>query len=465
MSVNNIAMVALIGRPNVGKSTFFNRLTRSRDAIVDPTPGVTRDRHYARLTWNDKPYMLVDTGGIDDDGELMTQHIRKQALQAIEEADIIIFLMDGRQSLTPGDYEIATLLRRTDKKVFFVVNKIDGPEQEINLLSPFYELGVEKLWPLSAEHSYGFNDLLNELSDQLPDDDTTLDLPLNTIRLAFLGRPNVGKSSMINQIIGQERMVVSDISGTTRDSVDSLLTRDDYNYLLIDTAGIRRKGKTTDKLEKFSILKSLGSLTRCEIAVVLIDASEGITEQDTTVIGYTQDHGRACIILLNKWDLIKGDVKRQKQLLEELAMATKFIAFAPVIKVSALTGSGIKRLFPTIGAVHRQFNQRFSTSKINQILRDAVERHEPSMHKGRRLKLYYTAQVKTAPPTFVVITNAPKGIHFSYERYLINKFRDGLGLDRTPIQMIFKERSQRKTKDQLFDSRSKDNKRKPKKKH
>lgn len=422
-------------------------MTRSRDAIVDPTPGVTRDRHYARLSYNERPYILVDTGGIDNDGDLMTDHIRNQAMQAVDEADIIIFLMDGRQSLTPGDYEIAQLLRRTEKKVFFVVNKIDGPEQEYNLLPPFYELGVEKLWPLSADHGFGFNDLLAGLSAHLPDDEANLDLPDNTIRLAFLGRPNVGKSSMINRIIGEERMVVSDISGTTRDSVDTLLTKDAHNYLLIDTAGIRRKGKTKDKLEKFSILKSLGALSRCEIALVLIDAGEGITEQDTTVIGYTQDQGKACIILINKWDLIQDDVKRQKQLLDELAMATKFIPFAPVIKVSALTGSGVKRLFPTIGSVYRQFNERFNTSVLNQVLRHAVERHEPPMHKGRRLKLYYTSQMKTSPPTFVVIANAPKGIHFSYERYLINQFREGLGLDRTPIRLIFKERSKRRTKD------------------
>ncbi|MDH4319320.1 MAG: ribosome biogenesis GTPase Der, partial [Desulfobulbaceae bacterium] len=342
----------------------------------------------------------------------------------------------------------AQLLRRTEKKVFFVVNKIDGPEQESNLLPPFYELGVDKLWPLSAEHGFGFNDLLTGLSTHLPDDeDANLDHPDNTIRLAFLGRPNVGKSSMINRIIGEERMVVSDISGTTRDSVDTLLSKDTHNYLLIDTAGIRRKGKTKDKLEKFSILKSLGALNRCDIALVLIDAGEGITEQDTTVIGYTQDQGKACILLLNKWDLVQDDPKRQKKLLEDLAMATKFIPFAPVIKVSALTGSGIKRLFPTIGSVYRQLNERFNTSVLNQLLRHAVERHEPPMHKGRRLKLYYTSQMKTAPPTFVVIANAPKGIHFSYERYLINQFREGLGLDRIPIRLIFKERSMRRTKD------------------
>ncbi len=446
MSSQFIPIVALIGRPNVGKSTLFNRLTRKRDAIVDPTPGVTRDRHYAKLTWNEYPLMLVDTGGIENLDDVMTTHIRNQALMAIEEADIILFLMDGRQGLNPADQEIVNMLRRTKKDVFFIVNKIDSPVQENNLLSSFWELGVEKLWSLSADHGYGYHTLMDGLCDKLKPSGESVEHPENTISLAFLGRPNVGKSSMINRIVGEERMVVSDISGTTRDSVDTLLSRNQYNYLLVDTAGIRRKGKTTDKLEKFSILKSLGSIARCDIALVLIDAGEGITEQDTKVIGYTQDQGRACIILVNKWDLLKSDTKRQKQLLEEIELATTFISFAPVIKVSALTGSGIKRIFPLIGSIYKQFNQRFTTSSLNRLLEDAVEHHVPPLYHGRRLKLYYTAQINTAPPTFAVVANAPKGIHFSYQRYLKNKFREGLGLDKVPIRMVFKERSQRRKK-------------------
>ena len=250
-------LVALIGRPNVGKSTLFNRMTRRRDAIVDPTPGVTRDRHYARVQYEGHPFTLVDTGGIDDEEDTMSGHIRNQAMRAVDEADIILFLMDGRQGLTPIDQEIADLLRRTEKKVFFLVNKIDSPELEIELISPFYELGVAELWALSADHGYGFVTLMEALTADLRQQDVREELPDGTMKLAFLGRPNVGKSSMINAIIGQPRMVVSDIAGTTRDSVDTLLTRDKYNYLLIDTAGIRRKGKTRDKLEKFSILKAL----------------------------------------------------------------------------------------------------------------------------------------------------------------------------------------------------------------
>ena len=293
MTMENATLVALIGRPNVGKSTLFNRMVKRRDALVDPTPGVTRDRHYARVSWEEHPFMLVDTGGIDDEDDTITNHIRHQALLAIEEADIIFFLMDGREGLTPSDIEIVDLLRRTEKKVFFIVNKIDSPDVEDALLSPFWELGVDELWALSGDHGFGFKTLMDSLLPCLQQSDLQIELPENTMRIAFLGRPNVGKSSMVNTIIGQERMVVSEIAGTTRDSVDTLVSRDQYTYLLIDTAGIRRKGKTTDKLEKFSILKALKAIGRCDIALVLIDADEGITEQDTKVIGYTQDQGSA----------------------------------------------------------------------------------------------------------------------------------------------------------------------------
>ena len=444
MTNETATLVALIGRPNVGKSTLFNRLARRRDALVDPTPGVTRDRHYARVSWDEHPFLLVDTGGIEEESDSMTGHIRQQAFIAVEEAEVIFFLMDGREGLTPSDIEIVDLLRRTDKHVFFIVNKIDTPEIEDDLLAPFWELGVDRLWPLSGDHGYGLTTLMEAVLPHLGKDGSDADLPPNTMRVAFLGRPNVGKSSLVNTIIGQERMVVSEVAGTTRDSVDTLLTRDPYTYLLIDTAGIRRKGKTTEKLEKFSVLKALKAIGRCDIALVVIDAGEGITEQDTKVIGYTQEQGRALIVLINKWDLIENDPTRQTQLLEEIRQALNFIPFAPVLKVSALTGRGIKRLFPEIGKVHRQFYQRFPTAALNRLLAEAVAHHEPPYVHGRRLKFYYTAQLATAPPRFAVVTNDPKGIHFSYERYLTNAFRDGLGLDRVPVRLFFRERSGRR---------------------
>lgn len=442
MANTSCPIVALVGRPNVGKSTLFNRITKSRNALVDPTPGVTRDRHYERVKWENRTFILVDTGGIDDNPEdLLVNHIREQALAAIDEADIVLFLMDGRQGVTPADYQVVELLRRTQKPIYFVVNKIDSPEQELERLAQFYELGVEKLWPLSAEHSYGFNSLMEGLAAAIGSDDTGPELPDDTIKVAFFGRPNVGKSSMINRILGEDRMVVSDISGTTRDSVDTLLTYGKFSYLLIDTAGIRRKGKTKDKLEKFSILKSLASLEKCDVAVILIDAGEGITEQDSKVIGYALDHGRGLIILVNKWDLLVDDKKRQEHLLAEIGRQLPFVGFAPLLKVSAVTGFGVKRLFPVIGSVYRQYKATFPTAALNRLLQDATEEHTPPIFKNKRLKFYYTSQIGTCPPRFVIMTNSSKGVHFSYKRYLANRYRDGLGLDKVPIQLIFKEKS------------------------
>jgi GTP-binding protein len=447
MSNEATSIVALVGRPNVGKSTLFNRITRSRKALVDPTPGVTRDRQYDRVSWRGKFFILVDTGGIDDNpNDAMVDNIREQALTAVDEADVILLLLDAKDGLMAADYEVIQLLRRVEKKVFYVVNKIDGPEQEEELLLPFYELGVDPLWVVSAEHSYGFVTLMDGLSESLPDDETSKNLPEDTIRMAFLGRPNVGKSSMINRIVGEERMLVSEISGTTRDSVDTLLTHNDRNYLLIDTAGIRRKGKTKEKLEKFSILKALSALGRCDIAVVLIDAEDGITEQDATIIGYTQDQGRGLVLLVNKWDLIQGDKKRQTQLMEEIGMAVPFVGFAPLLNVSAKTGYGYKRLFPSVGAVYRQFSAQFSTSALNKLLAEAVEYHSPPIYKNKRLKFYYTSQLSTRPPTFVIMSNSYKGVHFSYRRYLVNRYREGLELDRVPLRLIFKDKKEQRSR-------------------
>ncbi len=443
----SLPIVALVGRPNVGKSTLFNRITKSRKALVDPAPGVTRDRHYQRVVWNGKGFILVDTGGIDNDPEdALVKHIREQALTAIEEADMVLFLMDGKEGLTPADLEVANMLRRSKKPVLYVVNKVDGPEVELDLLPPFYELGVEVLIPLSAEHRYGFLSLMEVVSGHIRSAEQGHDLPENTVKVAFLGRPNVGKSSLINQIIGEDRMVVSDISGTTRDSVDTLVVKGRYSYLFMDTAGIRRKGKTKEKLEKFSILKSLSALANCDIAVVLIDADEGITEQDTKVIGYVRDEGKGLVVLVNKWDLLEGNKKRQKAVLEKVAELLPFAGYAPLLRVSALTGYGIKLLFPTISSVYRQYTATFPTSSLNRLLADAVEHHSPPIYKNKRLKFYYTSQIGTCPPRFVVMTNSSKGVHFSYERYLTNRFREGLGLDKVGIQLIFRDKTAQRKK-------------------
>jgi GTP-binding protein len=443
-------IVALIGRPNVGKSTLFNRITRSRKALVDATPGVTRDRQYERVEWEQKSFILVDTGGIEQgsnaaaDGDSMAGNIREQTLQAVAEADVLLFLMDGKEGVTPTDLDVTKLLRKTDKPVYFVVNKIDGEELEQILLPAFYELGVEKLWPISAEHGYGVRSLVADLVAAVPQHEETSLQPADSVRIAFFGRPNVGKSSLINRLLGENRMVVSDIPGTTRDSIDTLLTTKKGSFLLIDTAGIRRRGKVKAKLEKFSIIKALAALERCDIALILIDAEEGITEQDTKVIGYTQEQGRACILVVNKWDLVKGDSKEQKKIVTELQMATAFVGFAPVLTLSALTGKGVQKLLPAIDSVYEQFCKTFSTSRLNRILQDATASHPPALHRGRRIKLLYITQIATRPPTFAVVTNYPKAIHFSYHRYLVNTFRKELGLDKTPIRIFFRERKRRK---------------------
>jgi GTP-binding protein len=444
------AIVALIGRPNVGKSTLFNRITKSRKALVDPTPGVTRDRQYERVDWEHKTFILVDTGGIAaesgpaEERDIMSGNIREQTLQAVAEADVLLFLLDGREGVTPTDFDVTNLLRRTDKPVYYVVNKIDGEELEPNLLPSFYELGVERLWPVSAEHGYGVRSLMDDLITVLPEHQESSLQPAESIRIAFFGRPNVGKSSLINRLLGEDRMLVSDIPGTTRDSIDTLLTKGAKNYLLMDTAGIRRKGRVKEKLEKFSIIKALAALERCDLALILINTEEGITEQDTKVIGYTQDEGKACILVVNKWDILKDDHKEQKKILAELKMATQFVGFAPILPLSALTGKGVNKLLPTIDSVYRQFSKTFPTSQLNRILRNAVDSHPPAVARGRRLKLLYTTQITSQPPTFAIVANYPKEIHFSYHRYLVNTFRKELGLNQTPIRIVFRERKRRK---------------------
>ncbi|MFH7319980.1 ribosome biogenesis GTPase Der [Desulfurivibrio sp. D14AmB] len=446
MTTNNtLPLVALIGRPNVGKSSLFNRIAGSRKAIVDPTPGVTRDRHYEKVTWNERTFMLIDTGGIESDQESrINPLIQEQTRLAVAEADMVLFLLDGREGVMPEDRDVVDILRRSGKRVLYLVNKIDAPDQAARLLPPFYELGVDQLWPLSAAHGLGLSDVLDQVVAELPPDQAAESAPPpDTIKIAFIGRPNVGKSSLVNRLLGEERMVVSDLPGTTRDSVDTMLTKGDKNYLLIDTAGIRRKGKVRERVEKFSVVRALHTLERCDLALILIDAEEGVTEQDTKVIGYGLERGRACLVLLNKWDLLKSDRKRQEHLLAEVERAVHFAGYAPVHKVSALTGIGIGKLFPLLDKVHEQYSREFSTPRLNKILSEAVAAHPPAMHKGRRLKLYYVTQISSRPPTLIIFANDPKGIHFSYSRFLVNRFRDALGLDQVPLRIFFRQRQRR----------------------
>ncbi|MFC1512909.1 ribosome biogenesis GTPase Der [Thermodesulfobacteriota bacterium] len=442
-------IVALVGKPNVGKSTLFNRLTKTNKAIVDPTPGVTRDRHYEQVTFNEKSFILVDTGGIEmEKDDEITGQIREQTWSAVDEADIILFMLDGKEGLSTEDYEVADHLRRSCKPVYFLVNKIDGPEVEQLRLPPFYELGAATLWPVSSSHGYGLRTFLEQFVDDLgaqaAADSAQAKLPSGTLSLACLGRPNVGKSSLINRLTGEERMVVSNIPGTTRDSVDTLLEKNGRHFLLIDTAGIRRKGKVQEKIEKFSVMRALSALERCDLVLILLDAGEGITEQDTKIIGYALEQGRGCVVVVNKWDLVQKDKKRQKQILEEVERATTFIGYAPVLTLSALTGVGTNKIFPTLLDVQAQFCREFTTGKLNRVLQKAVGEHSPSLHQGRRLKFYYTTQVTTKPPTFLVFVNYPKGVHFSYYRYLVNYYRNALGIDKSPLRLVLKERQRKR---------------------
>jgi len=434
-------IVAIIGRPNVGKSTFFNRVTGTRKALVDNFPGVTRDRHYGDATWDGIGFTLVDTGGFpDQDKDDFAHKIRFQIIQAIEDADVIILLLDGKHGISPFDEDIVKILRELTKPVFYAVNKIDGVEQEGKLYE-FYSLGIEKLYPISSEHRYGISDFLDDLTSVLPE--TLSDEAGEMIKLAVVGKPNVGKSSLINKILGQKRLLVSDTPGTTRDAIDSVCKINDTSYLLIDTAGIRRKAKVSKKLEKFSIIKALRSLDRCDVALIVIDAYQGITEQDITIAGYAFERGCGCIFLLNKWDIVEKDTKTALKYYEELRMQAKFLSFSPVITISALTGQRVLKIFGLVEEVFSQYSARIGTGPLNKILERAIERTEPSLHRGRRIKFLYATQISTKPPTFVCFVNYPDAVHFSYKRYLINQIRDKAGLDKTPIRIIFRKRTRR----------------------
>ncbi len=434
-------IVAIVGRPNVGKSTLFNRITRTRKALVDDSPGITRDRNYGDARWGDISFTLVDTGGFSDfASEEFGSLVKYQVMQAIEEADAIVALFDGRAGVTPIDTDLVQMLRQSSKPVFYSVNKIDGPRHE-SVLSDFSVLGVDSLHPVSAEHGYGVHDLLEALAALLPV--SAPEPASHRIRLSVMGRPNVGKSSLINRLLGDERLVVSEIPGTTRDAVDTICKVNDKEYVLIDTAGIRRKGRVRKKVEKFSIIKALRSLNRCDIALVMMDASEGVTDQDVRIAGYALERGRACIILLNKWDLVEKDSKPAERYVNKVKDRLKFVSFAPILTISALTGKRAFKVFDWAECVYEQYTMRISTGRLNRRLEAIINQHQPPAYRGRRIRFYYATQTSVAPPTLVCFVNYPDGVHFSYRRYVINKLREGLGMDRTPIRLIFRRREKR----------------------
>jgi GTP-binding protein len=434
-------IVAIVGRPNVGKSTLFNKMTRSRNALVDDFSGVTRDRIYGDAQWEEVSFTVIDTGGFSGfHSEQFVPLVRYQVMQAIEEADAVIMLFDGREGVTPVDTDLVQRLRQSNKPVFFGVNKIDGPRHE-HLLADFSVLGVAPLYPVSAEHRYGMGDLMDALTAVLPQ--STPETAADRIRLAVIGRPNVGKSSFINRLLGDERLVVSDLPGTTRDAVDTICKVKNEEYVLIDTAGIRRKKRVREKLEKFSVIKALKSLNRCHIALVMMDAVQGVTDQDVRIAGYAWERGRACIILLNKWDLVDKDATTVKGHVDAVRERVKFLSFAPVWTISALTGQRTFRIFDSVKTVYEQYTMRVSTGRLNRVFETIVGGHEPAMHRGRRMKFYYITQASVAPPTFVCFVNHPEGIHFSYERYMVNRLREALELDKTPLRLIFRKRDKK----------------------
>ncbi|UCG13828.1 MAG: ribosome biogenesis GTPase Der [Deltaproteobacteria bacterium] len=436
-------MVAIVGRPNVGKSTLFNRICRTRQALVDDTPGITRDRMISHVTWAGSSFCLVDTGGIEEgEGETpIKMGARQQAQIAVDEADVVLFLADGKEGLHSGDATVVDLLRRSDKPVLFAVNKIDGPEQE-DAAYEFYGLGVENLFPISAAHGYGIRDMMDALLEMLPRE--TVDEEMGKgIRVAVIGRPNVGKSSLVNRILGSERVLVSDMPGTTRDVIDVSFTLSDKSYVLIDTPGIRRRSKTREKIEKFSVLKALKSIDRCQVAVLLVDAAEGITSQDVRIAGYIHERRRGAVVVINKWDLMEGELKKIKQISDSLSHSLKFMPYAPRLRLSALTGKRVSRLLPTISDVFSQYSTRVTTAGLNETLAEAVSRHEPPMYGRGRVKIFYGTQVAIQPPTFILFANHPGAIHFSYERYLTNRIREAFSLNLTPLRLVFRRRSGR----------------------
>ncbi|HEY3308309.1 MAG TPA: ribosome biogenesis GTPase Der [Desulfuromonadaceae bacterium] len=432
-------IVAIVGRPNVGKSTLFNRLLGHRRAIVDDTPGVTRDRNYANITRFEKPFILIDTGGFEPVTEdRLLQQMREQSRLAIDEADVIIFMMDARSGLTPADIEVAAMLRRVKKPVFYVINKVDGDKLE-NESAEFYSLGIEQFFTISAEHNRGVGDLVDNLLEVFPAADPNETLEELT-KIAVVGRPNVGKSSLVNRLLGFERVVANPTAGTTRDSVDTLFTFNKKPYLLIDTAGIRRKGKTTQKLEKYSVVDALRSIERADVVLVVLSAEDGVTEQDERIAGYVHEAGKGCVFVINKWDTLEKDNATLGVYVDKVRTGFKYLAYAPMVFVSAANGQRTGKIIPFVDSVMEQFSRRITTADLNRVFSEAIDRHHAPLANGRRVKFYFSTQVGTRPPTFVIFTNQPENIHFSYERFLINSFREAFGFEGTPLRLIFRGR-------------------------
>lgn len=431
-------LIAIVGRPNVGKSTLFNRLCREKKAIVESLPGVTRDRNYADVTWDGVSLTIVDTGGFEPlNKDRFIAHINEQIELAIEEADVLILLTDGKEGLNPTDRDIIDRLRKAGKPTFLAVNKIDHPKHQ-ERIQDFYSLGVDTIFPISATHGHGVSYLMDKVLSVLPSMEEEVEGEL--VRVAVVGRPNVGKSSLINGILGYRRLVVSEMPGTTRDAIDSVIKMGEKGYLFIDTAGIRRKQKISLKLEKYCVVKALRSIDRSDIALILLDATQGVTNQDKRIAEYALERGKGIIIVINKWDLIQSQAEIRRYVLNKVKTGLRFIDFAPVITVSALKGKGIMGIFKLIDGVFNEYCSRISTHKLNQLMKEMVKTHKAPRVDGKRLKLFYATQISIKPPTIVAFVNYPEGVNAYYARYLLNKIRREAGLNRTPIRVSFKKR-------------------------
>lgn len=437
-------IVAVVGRPNVGKSTLFNKLIGRKLSIVDDTPGVTRDRIYGDCEWLNHKFLLVDTGGIEPDSDdVILSQMRTQAEIAIETADVIILVTNLKDGVVASDYEVASMLQKSGKPVVLCVNKCDSIGAPDPNFYEFYNLGLGDPMPVSAVHGHGTGDMLDEIIKYFPENEDE-ESDDEIINVAIIGKPNVGKSSLVNKISGENRAIVSDIAGTTRDTTDTFIENDYGKFNLIDTAGLRRKSKVNDAIEKYSIIRARMAVERANVCVIMIDAVVGFTEQDSKVAGIALEQGKACIIAVNKWDAVEKDGNTMNEYKKKLMNDFSFMSFAPIIFISAVTGQRIDKLFETITLVHSQNSMRISTGKLNEVLADATARVQPPTDKGKRLKIYYMTQASTRPPTFVFFVNNAELFHFSYQRYLENQIRDIFGLSGTPVRFIIRERGEGK---------------------
>ncbi len=436
--------VAIVGRPNVGKSTLFNKISGQRISIVEDTPGVTRDRIYTDASWLDKHFTLIDTGGIEPSSkdEILSQ-MREQAQLAIDMADVVILLTNVKDGVTANDRDVASMLLKAQKKIVLAVNKVDNPGDPPMDFYEFYNLGLGDPYAISSVHGMGIGDLLDEVCALFPENaDVSEDE--GEIKVAVIGRPNAGKSSLINKILGENRVIVSNIAGTTRDAIDSHFEKNGDKFMFIDTAGMRRRGKISENVEHYSIVRALASVDRSDVCVIMIDGAEGITEQDTKIAGYAHDQGKACILAVNKWDIVEKDDKTMNNFRLRLKEEFAYMQYAAIMFISAKTGLRVNKLLEEIKNVNFQHKRRITTGMLNDVLNEAMAKQQPPSDKGKRLKIYYGTQASVAPPTFVLFCNNKEIFHFSYKRYLENRIRDAFGFEGTPIRFIIREKNEKK---------------------